>query len=78
MIATLETLTDAGQRHLMTKVVALIEGHLAAAGPARERQTNAEVQLLGQLQRECERPSPGIAAFRDHAERLIALVARLG
>jgi hypothetical protein len=78
MLATLETLTDAGQRHQMEKVVTFIEGHLAAAvAGAREHQRAAVLPLLTQLKRESERPSPVVAAFRDDAERLLALLASL-
>jgi hypothetical protein len=77
MLAMLETLTNAGQRHLMAKVVTFIEGHIAKATPGvRDRQRAAA--LLTQLRRESERPSPEVAAFRAHAERLIALLAPLG
>jgi hypothetical protein len=77
MVGTLETLTNAGQRHLMAKVVTFIEGHLATAVPgARERQRAAA--LLTQLKRESERPSPDVAAFRGHADTLIALLPPLG
>jgi hypothetical protein len=79
MLVTLETLTNAGQRHLMAKVVTFIEGHIATATPgARGLQRAAALQLLTLLKRESERPSPGVAAFRAQAERLIALLAPLG
>lgn len=78
MLVTLETLTNAGQRHLMAKVVTLIEGHIGTAAlAARDRQRVAALQLLSQLKRECERPSPDLAAFRRHAETLIALLTPL-
>lgn len=76
MLVTLETLTNAGQRHLMAKVVTFIEGHIATA--ARERLRAAALQILTQLKRESERPSPDVAAFRSHAETLIALLLPLG
>lgn len=79
MLETLETLTNAGQRHLMAKVVALVEGHIATATPgARERPRAAALQVLTQLKRESERPSPEVSSFRAHAETLIALLTTLG
>jgi hypothetical protein len=77
MLATLETLTNAGQQHLMAKVVAFIQGDIATAAPgARDRQRAAA--LLTQLRRESERPAPDVATFRGHAETLIALLTPLG
>jgi hypothetical protein len=77
MLVTLETLTNAGQQHLMAKVVTFIEGHIAKALPGvRDRQRAAA--LLTRLKRESERPAPDVATFRDHAETLIALLAPLG
>jgi hypothetical protein len=79
MLVTLETLTNAGQRHLMAKVVTFIEGHVATAtAGVRERPRAAALQLLGQLRRESERPSPDVATFRSRAETLIALLAPVG
>jgi hypothetical protein len=79
MLATLETLTNAGQRHLMEKIVALIEGHVVATAlRARERRRGAALQLSTLLKRESERRSPRAAAFRGYAERLIALLTPLG
>jgi hypothetical protein len=76
MLETLETLTNAGQRHLMAKVVTFIGGHLATGAPgARER--HAALQLLNDLKRESERPSPAVATFRRHAESLIVLLTPL-
>jgi hypothetical protein len=79
MLVTLETLTNAGQRHLMAKVVSFIQGHVAPAGPgARERQRAAALQILTKLTRESERRSPDVASFRAHAEALLALLTPLG
>jgi hypothetical protein len=75
MLVTLETLTNAGQRHLMAKVVSFIEGHVAAEAPvARDRQ-RAMASQLAQLKRESDRPFPEVAAFRSRAEGLIGLLA---
>jgi hypothetical protein len=79
MLETLETLTNAGQRHLMAKVVTFIQGHVSQAAPiARERPRAALFQHLTELQRQAERPSPDLAAFRSHAQALLGLLAPLG
>ena len=75
MLETLETLTNAGQRHLMAKVVTFVRGQVSAA--ARERPRAVAFQLLTELQRQSERPSPDLAAFRTVAETLLALLAPL-
>jgi hypothetical protein len=75
MLVTLETLTNAGQRHLMAKVVSFIEGQVAQAPAARGRQRALATQLLAQLRRESDRPFPEVAAFRSRAEGLIGLLA---
>ncbi|HLK89759.1 MAG TPA: hypothetical protein VKZ18_07690 [Polyangia bacterium] len=75
MLVTLETLTNAGQRHLMAKVVTFIEGQVAEAPAARGRQRATAAQLLAQLKRESDRPFPEVAAFRSRAEGLIGLLA---
>ena len=78
MLDTLETLTNAGQRHLMAKVVTFIEGQISKAVPAVRERPRAAALLLTELQRQSERPAPDLAAFRTHAETLIALLAPLG
>jgi hypothetical protein len=79
MLDTLETLTNAGQRHLMAKVTTFIHGHVATLAPAaRERPRATALQLLTELKRQSERPSPDVAAFRTHAEALLALLTPLG
>jgi hypothetical protein len=79
MLEKLDTLTDAGQRHLMAKVLTFIQGHVATEVPGhREHQRTPALQLLGQLRRETERPAPDLVTFRSQAETLIALLAPLG
>lgn len=75
MISTLETLTNAGQRHFMAKVVIFIEGQVAAAGPVSEDARDAALQSLEQLRRESARPLPDVVTFRNRADDLIGLLA---
>jgi hypothetical protein len=75
MLVTLETLTNAGQRHLMAKVVTFIEGQVGESPAARDRQRATAAQMLVQLRRESDRPFPEVAAFRSRAEGLIKLLA---
>jgi hypothetical protein len=75
MISTLETLTDAGRRHFMAKVVVFIEGQVAAAGEVSEGRRDAALQSLEQLKRESARPLPDVTTFRNRAADLIGLLA---
>ncbi|HXT97645.1 MAG TPA: hypothetical protein VN853_15190 [Polyangia bacterium] len=75
MISTLETLTNAGQRHFMAKVVVFIEGQVAAAGEVSEDDRDAALQSLEQLRRESARPLPDVVTFRNRADDLIGLLA---
>lgn len=75
MLATLDTVTLAGQRHLMTKVVALVDAQVDRAiqhvGRGNRRTLQEQLTLL---KRESDRLLPSIAAFRDRAESLLALL----
>jgi hypothetical protein len=76
MLDTLETLTNAGQRHLMEKVAAFIDGHLATAA-WRQRPPAVATEILTSLKQESERLSPQVSTFRGLAEKLLALLAPL-
>jgi len=76
MLATLDTLTIAGQRHLMAKVLAFVEGQVDRA----IRHTGAGnrgmlLEQLALLKRESDRPLPSVPAFGERAESLLALLA---
>jgi hypothetical protein len=76
MLATIETLTMAGQRHLMAKVVAQVAGevdralHRAAPGDRRTL-----IDQVAQLSDVADRQFPSVTVFRERANRLIALLA---
>ena len=74
MLSTLETLTNAGRRHFMAKVVIFIEGQVAAAGEVSDGDRDAALQSLEQLKRESARPLPDVATFRDRADDLLGLL----
>jgi hypothetical protein len=76
MLATLDTLTIAGQRHVMEKVVGFVDTKtraLAARMSSRNRVTLLD--LLMQLRKESQRLVPDPVPFTRHAENLITLLA---
>jgi len=75
MLGMLDTLTIAGQRHLMEKVVGFVEACARAAVThpnARRRETVFE--LVVQLRKESERLVPDSLRFTAQAEKLMALL----
>ena len=76
MLGNIETLTAAGQRHTMAKVVGFI-GQQATSCSQKLTPHNRSMlgQLLGQLTRESERLSPDARSFGGHAEALVGLLA---
>jgi len=79
MLSTLETLTNAGRRHCMAKVVVFIEGQVALVAPeVGESRCDAAMACLEQLKRESSRPLPDVTTFRSRADDLIGLLAPLG
>jgi hypothetical protein len=70
MLASLDTLTNAGRHHVMAKIVGFFQGRVGAthvADPARA------AEMLERLQREAARPLPVVASFTQEVERLLAL-----
>lgn len=76
MLGTLETLTAAGQRYAMDKVVACLRLHAGcgslALGP---RNAHTLSQLLDELAREAQRLLPDPSQFSDRAEAMVTLMA---
>jgi hypothetical protein len=75
ILESLETLTAAGQRHSMGKVVAFIREQLErspVAMNARNRETVAV--MLERLTHESSRPWLDVRAVRERTEALLALV----
>jgi hypothetical protein len=77
MLATLETLTRAGQRHSMEKIVAFLAAHVPVAGHGLGRgNMEALMRLLQSLRRESERSCPDSVVFSLQAENTLALMGR--
>ena len=79
MLGTLDTLTIAGQHHLMDKVIAFVEGQVqqvAARVSKRNRATLADV--MTQLRRESDLLFPDSTRFAQRAESLINLLVAIG
>jgi len=70
MLATLETLTVAGRRHNMRKIVSFIERLLGGARPHL-----VAAALLERLARESSRPHPDVRRFSETGERLLGLLS---
>lgn len=76
MLATLDTLSAAGQHHVMSKVLAVVREQVRRASPLVSRPKRAALAgLLKYLQRESERRSPDPSVFAPCAERLIEILA---
>jgi hypothetical protein len=76
MVATLDTLTTAGQHHVIGKVVAVVRDQVQRAAPLvsrREREILAG--LVQEIEQESDRVSPNLSVFTPRAERLIGLLA---
>ena len=76
MLATLDTLTTAGQHHVMGKVVAVVRDQVLRAGPLVSRpDRDVLAGLVEDLEHESDRLSPDPSVFRPRAARLIKLLA---
>lgn len=75
MLATLNTLSIAGQRHLMGKVIAFIDGHVERImREARDSAARRLAEHLAMLKDESERPLPSVARFGRHTETTLELL----
>lgn len=78
MLLMLDSLTIAGQRHLMEKVVRFVEDQLPRIGASLGRRNLGAIEtLVNQLRRESDRLVPDVAAFSRGAETLLALLVAL-
>jgi hypothetical protein len=76
MLATLDTLTAAGQHHILGKVVTFIEDQVRHAIPRVGRRNQATlVELMEHLKRESHRLLPDLARVNQHATTLMTLIA---
>lgn len=78
MLLMLDSLTIAGQRHLMEKVVHFVQDQLPRlAGSLGRRNQSGIEAIVKQLQRESDRLMPDVSAFSRGAEALLALLVAL-
>jgi hypothetical protein len=76
MVATLDTLTRAGQHHVMGKVVAVVRDQVRWAGPlVSRRERDILSRLVEDMEHESDRVSPDLSVFTPRAEKLIELLA---
>ena len=75
MLGTLDTLTIAGQRHVMQKVVDFVDTKTRVVAARMSHRNRATLfDLLTQLGKESERLVPDSARFARQAESLITLL----
>lgn len=78
MLLMLDSLTIAGQRHLMEKVVRFVEEQLPhARSRLSRRNLSALDAIVGQLRHESDRLVPDVAVFSRGAHTLLALLVAL-
>ncbi len=78
MLLMLDSLTIAGQRHLMEKVVRFVEDQLPRVRSGLGRRNLSAIEtLVKQLRRESDRLVPDVSAFSRGAETLLALLVAL-
>ena len=76
MVATLDTLTTAGQHHVIGKVVAIIRDQVQRAAPLVSRREREILDgLVEEMKQQSDRVSPDLSVFTPRAERLIGLLA---
>jgi hypothetical protein len=76
MLGSLETLTNTGRQHLMTKVVAFIRDQgQDAVRNAGGRDQRLAIALLDGLVVESSRPLPDVHEFAHRAESLVDLLS---
>ena len=73
MLGMLESLTNAGQQHVMTKIVGFIQGKVASGTIARRADRARVAELLERVRQESARPLPAVDAFRDAVARVLAV-----
>ena len=79
MVGTLDTLTIAGQRHVMDKVVAFVDEQVRHATPRVSKRNRATLgEVMTQLRSESDRVFPDSARFAQRAESLIRLLGSIG
>ena len=75
MVQSIDTLTLAGQRHELKKIVALLEDEIiSGCGSVCTSRAEAIDSLLGALRQEASRLLPDVTSFVARAEALITFV----
>ena len=76
MVATLGTLTTAGQHHVIGKVLAVVRDQVRRAAPmVSRREGEILAKLVEEMARQADRVSPDLSVFTPRAERVIELLA---
>ncbi|HVT08464.1 MAG TPA: hypothetical protein VHO67_13475 [Polyangia bacterium] len=79
MLRMLDTVTTAGQHHLMNKVIAFVEGQVEqVAANASGASRAALAELMAQLRNDAHGLVPDAARFTRHTESLIDLLVAGG
>ncbi|MFL5305032.1 MAG: hypothetical protein ACJ8F1_07450 [Polyangia bacterium] len=74
MLAGLDSLTNAGRHHVMTKIVAFVQARVGSAPGSRTAPDRARIaDMLEHLQREAARPLPVVGSFTESVQRLLAV-----
>ena len=78
MLQNLETLTSAGQRHSMRKIVDFVSQHVPRARhPVSPRNRRTLEDLVNWLREESDRALPDVIAFCRRADNLLVLLTTL-
>jgi hypothetical protein len=78
MIASLDTLTAAGQRHMMSKILALFQATVGRHPPGNgSRNQRALSDLVDRLAQEADHLWPDPHQFRQHADSLLRLLTAI-
>jgi hypothetical protein len=72
MLGSLESLTNAGQRHVMAKIVSFIQARIASGTIPRTADRARVAELLDRVRHEANRPLPVVQTFRDAVGRMLA------
>jgi hypothetical protein len=79
MLFTLETLTFAGQRHTMSKIVDFVAQHVRYALQRLGCRNGKMLKdLIGWLREESQRALPDVGTFRRRADDLLTLLVTVG
>lgn len=74
MVASLDSLTNAGRHHVMTKIVGFVQARVGTAPGSRTAAERARIaEMVDHLQREAARPLPAVGSFTEWVQRLLAV-----